>query len=190
MSDPLPPLPSIYLWVCYYFSEKKGMLVMTSSHTTVQWSVTCNWQCKERGKAWVDWKVIGLTKEVSAFSQSKFPNLLKIPSHTHTHTHTHTDCSTNKDTTSKFYLPKALTCMACSLLGWLFSLRVWLIRVLNQTFCTSTLKMKSWKVLRQIYSIILNQIDQEMIQLEEPATPKGCAGLSILNATDSSLFKI
>ena len=82
------PLPSIYLWVCYYFSEKKGMLVMTSSHITVQWSVTCNWQCKEKGKAWVDWKVIGPTKEVSAFSQSKFPNLLKIPSHTHTHTHT------------------------------------------------------------------------------------------------------
>lgn len=58
---------------------------MTSSYITVQWSVTCNWQYKERGKAWVDWKVIGPTKEVSAFSQSKFPNLLKIPSHTHPH---------------------------------------------------------------------------------------------------------
>lgn len=50
--------------------------------------------------------------------------------------------------------------------------------------------MKSWKVLSQIYSIILNQIDQEMIQLEEPATPKECSGLSILNVTVSSLFKI
>ena len=50
--------------------------------------------------------------------------------------------------------------------------------------------MKSWKVLSQIYSIILNQIDQEMIQLEEPATTKGCSSLSILNATVSSLFKI
>lgn len=82
---PPPSLPSIYGFVTI-FLKKKGMLVMTSSHITVQWSVTCNWQCKEKGKAWVDWKVIGPTKEVSAFSQSKFPNLLKIPSHTHTHT--------------------------------------------------------------------------------------------------------